>query len=293
MDGRRFDEVARAWAGTTAGSRRRIVRGMLGGALTGAFALGRGGRLRAQEAAVAPGGACLSTDECLQTAGELTAVCGDNGIADDGALNCCRNAGGSCADGNGCCGSLVCSGGVCAGGTAAPPTGAPAPSGDGAGSGLPVGSACTASGQCLPSTSGSVICASNNIAADGELNCCLQAGGQCGGFDNYCCGDLLCTDGVCGAQAFGDSGPGGNCAANLDCSQSGGPAVCGDGICCQLEVSSCAADADCCDELVCGDNLLAEDGALTCCSTSGGACGSDAACCGNNYCIEGTCQALA
>lgn len=289
MDGRRFDDVARAWAGTTAGSRRRVLRGMLGGVLAGAVALGRGGRTRAQEASVAPGGACTSTDECLQTAGDVTIVCGDNGIAGDGALNCCRGAGGSCADGSGCCGSLLCGDGVCGGGSAAAPT-----SGDGAGSGLPVGSACTATAQCLPSTSGTVICASNTIAADGELNCCLQAGGQCGGFDNYCCGDLLCTDGVCAALAFGETGPGGTCAANLDCSQDGGPAVCADdGACCRLEVSSCAADVDCCGGLVCGDNLLAEDGALTCCSTLGGACGSDAACCGNNYCIDGACQALA
>lgn len=297
MDGRRFDEMARALAGAGngTGSRRSLVRRALGVALAGVV-LGRSGRALAQAATVAPGGACLSTDECLQTAGELTIVCGDNGIATDGELNCCRNAGGSCADGTGCCGSLECVAGVCGGGTLVAPT----PDSGSSTTGLPVGAACTATAQCLPSTSGTVICATNNIAADGELNCCLQAGGQCGGQDNLCCGDLLCVDGACAVQelAYGDVAPGGTCAANLDCSQDGGPAVCeataaGGSACCRLEVSNCATDAECCGALICGDNLIAEDGALTCCSPVGGVCGSDAACCGDNYCIDGTCQAPA
>lgn len=292
MDGRRFDEATRAWAGAPRGSRRGVLRGMLGGLLAGGFALGRGSRAGAQEATVELGGICASTDDCRQPDGGLV-ICGDNGIADDGALNCCRNAGGACDGGRGCCGALACVEGVCGGGTAAPLPPPPA-IGDNTGAGFPVGSACTATSQCLPSTSGTVICASNTIEADGELNCCLQAGGQCGGFDEYCCGNLLCLDGVCSAPRFGDAAPGGVCAANLDCSQDGGPAVCGDaGLCCRLEVSTCGADADCCDSLVCGDNQLSGDGALTCCSTAGGPCGSDAACCGSNYCIDGTCQALA
>jgi len=291
VDGRRFDEMARALAGTAPGSRRRLVRGMLGAALA-AVALGRGSRAGAQTASVPPGGVCASTDDCLQAAGELTVVCGDNGIASDGALNCCRNAGGACGGGAGCCGSLECIAGVCGGGGAAPA--APTDPG-GSVAALPIGSPCTSVSQCLPSTSGTVLCASNTIAADGEFNCCLTEGGQCGGFDAFCCGDLLCVEGVCSAQdvVFGDVGPGGVCAGHVDCSQAGGPAVCEAGACCRLEVSSCASDAECCGDLICGDNQLAEDGALTCCSNLGGPCLSDAACCGDNYCIEGTCQALA
>ena len=286
MDGRAFDELARSLAG----SRRQALRGLLGGAVA-VLGVGRGRRAAAQAATVAPGGVCLSTDECLQEAGQLTVVCGDNGIASDGALNCCRNYGGACATGNACCGVLECVGGVCTGGGTAPAPG-------GTVAGLPVGSPCTATSQCLASTSGSVICGSNNIEADGALNCCLLSGGQCGGFDEFCCGDLLCLGGVCTVPEFGDLEAGAICAANLDCSQAAGPTICaetgaGTSACCRLEVSNCVADADCCGDLVCGDNLIAADGTLTCCAGAGGVCGSDAACCGNNFCIDGTCQALA
>lgn len=292
MDGRRFDEMARVLATTAPGSRRRLLRRLLGGGVAAA-ALGRTGPAKGQEAMVAPGDACTSTDECAQSVGELTVVCDSNGIEADGALNCCRNFGGFCLDGTGCCGVLECVGGICGGGTTVESIpGNPT-------SGVPVGSPCTTTTQCLSSISGDVICASNNIAADGELNCCLQTGGQCGGQDELCCGDLLCVDGSCSATdvVYGAIEPGGNCDSHLDCGQDGGPSICspssgGSATCCRLEVSSCASDAECCADLICGDNMIAEDGELTCCSVEGGLCESDAACCGNNYCVDGACQAL-
>ena len=267
-----------------------MLRGLLGGAF-GALTFSRRRRTSAQAAMIAPGGTCSSTDDCLQTAGEQTIVCGDYGIATDGNLNCCRNLGGACASGSGCCGVLECVGGVCLGGDGSGATPG------GSVSGLPVGSPCTVSSQCLSAISGTVICASNNVADDGELNCCLLVGGACGGFDESCCGDLLCQEGLCAAPTFGGLMPGETCTANLECSQAEGPAICGgvgtaESACCRLEVSTCGDDADCCGALVCGDNLIAADGALTCCGGTGEPCGSDAACCGNNYCIEGTCQPL-
>lgn len=58
-----------------------------------------------------PGAECTGNEQCSQGTG--TTICADNGIATDGALNCCRLADGACADGAGCCGALTCTDGVC------------------------------------------------------------------------------------------------------------------------------------------------------------------------------------
>ncbi len=353
MDDQRFDNLARALAGGA--SRRRVLRGMLGGTAAAVMALARGSRAGAQEGTLAPGAACSSTSQCSQAGGPVS--CADNGYANDGALNCCRTSGGACADATSsadCCGGLYCRNGVCTDLSVSgelPPgsyctatsqcsqAGGPAIcadnglasdgalnccrtaggvcdssavccsgllcaggvcSGNGAPAGtVQLGAACTATTDCAASTSGSVICASNEIEADGALNCCLEEGGACGSTSSLCCGSLFCVGGVCGQAAAGNLAAGAICTATSECSQDGGAAVCadngvsGDGAlnCCRLEVAVCASDAECCAGLVCGDNLIAEDGALTCCRPQASACGSDAACCGSNVCVGGVCQA--
>ena len=57
---------------------------------------------------------CTSAAECSQLGGPV--VCADNGIGTDGALNCCRNAGGICtasSNSASCCGGLLCVNGRC------------------------------------------------------------------------------------------------------------------------------------------------------------------------------------
>ena len=176
MDGERFDRFARAWASGL--SRRGLLRGLAAGVAGVAVGATRG-RASAQTSGLAQGAACTSSAQCSQIGG--TTVCADNGIAADGALNCCRNEGGSCVSGPGCCGALNCVGFVCTSGAA---TGT-----------LPPGAICTAASQCSQA-GGPVACANNGLAVDGGLNCCRYAGGACAS-DPGCCANLLCLGGVC------------------------------------------------------------------------------------------------
>jgi hypothetical protein len=230
-----------------------------------------------------PGSYCTATSECSQEGGPVE--CADNGISTDGALNCCRYQGGACSTNAGCCAGLLCTGGVCSGASAAQGT-------------LPLGAACGTTAECAPSSVGTVVCASNNIASDGALNCCLEQGGACGD-DIVCCGNLLCVGGRCGfAGSGGGLPPGAVCTSTAECSQAAGPAICsdnglpGDGgdNCCLLEGVSCSSSSECCAGLDCGDNQVAADGALTCCAYPGYACVSSAGCCGAAFCIDGFCQ---
>ncbi len=138
---------------------------------------------------------------------------------------------------------------------------------------LPVGSACTQSGECQQGVYGEVvICADNGVTADPALTCCL-VDGECGcGEDAACCGAARCRptgdgycSGICTTEEFGTLPPGSPCAATEECFQGyGGPQIC-------------------------GDNGIAEDGSLTCCREVGGLCGTNAACCGALLCNSGTC----
>lgn len=286
MDGHGFDRLARSIA--RRGTRRGAVRAAIG-ALAGAAFLGVGrGTAEAQDGGLAPGASCSSTTQCSQVGGAT--VCADNGIADDGALNCCRQEGGACASPNGCCGVFQCIGGVCT------TTGATAPTTGATGTGA-LGAACATTADCAASTAGSVICGDNGIADDGPLTCCLEEGGACGVDDSLCCGTLSCNDGFCGAYQFGDLLPGEICAAAGECSQGLGPAACeaaadGQARCCLLDATSCSTDAECCGGLSCADNGIAADGGLNCCGFEGVACASDAGCCAYLFCIEGVCQPL-
>jgi len=260
VDNQRFDDIARSLAGV--GDRRRLLRGLAGGALAALAAATRGGRASAQTAGVGLGGTCTTASQCAQDANDLAVICADNGITTDGALNCCRNAGGGCFGGSGCCGALLCLNGVCT--DSATGTG---PSG----TGLAPGATCSFAGQCDQS-GGETDCADNGIADDGTLNCCRYEGGACAAGEG-CCGALLCVGGVCTAGAAAPPAAGGTfplgatCASTSQCSQVGGP-------------------------VVCADNGIAADGALNCCRTAGGACtaaNDSASCCGGLLCVNGAC----
>ena len=263
---------------------------------------------------LAPGAVCANSNECSQSGGAV--VCADNGIASDGALNCCRNEGGACANSAGCCGGLDCAGGVCT------------PAGSG---GLSPGAACSTTSQCSQG-GGAAYCADNGIPSDGALNCCRYEGGTCT-IGAGCCGALQCLNGICASgSAGGGSAPGAACSSTDQCSQSGGAAYCadnglpGDGAlnCCRYEGGGCTSGSGCCGGLdcvggvctpagsgglapgascsttsqcsqsggatYCADNGLASDGGLNCCRYEGAACSGGAGCCGGLECVGGVCS---
>lgn len=266
MDAHRFDDVARALASGV--NRRSAVKG-----LVAAMGIVASGGLRPRRAAaqqnVPIGGRCSAfgaDDECSQVdtpSGGVAAICSDNGVARDGSFNCCRNGGGYCTQDFHCCGNAYCINNAC-GGTAAPaPTSTPTPTG----SGLGLGSECTATSQCSQS-GGAVVCASNDVDADGAKNCCRNTGGSCTA-DLQCCAALYCVNGTCGGgtSTTGNLAPGATCTATTECSQTGG-------------------------SVVCADNGIPSDGALNCCRTAGGSCADavySADCCGGLYCRDGVC----
>jgi hypothetical protein len=109
MDDHRFDSLARSLAGQ--GSRRKLMRGLLGGgALLAASSL-RLPWAAAQSGRRGPGDPCRHDRQCL--AADTSLVCAWNGFGHDGDFNCCTYEGGRCADDSGCCGYGVCAGGLC------------------------------------------------------------------------------------------------------------------------------------------------------------------------------------
>jgi hypothetical protein len=217
------------------------------------------------DGSLALGAECTETAQCDQI--EETTSCADNGIASDGALNCCRYARGGCGDDSHCCAGLLCVDYVCI------ETGGTSGGGGGGGGGrLSLGAVCETQSQCSQE-GGAVACDDNGIATDGVLNCCRYEGGGC--WDGAgCCVGLECIDGVCGggaiAEASGGSGDrasvglGGVCASDGECSQEGGP-------------------------VACDDNGVYTEGNLNCCRYSGGGCGSDLHCCAGLLCIGDVC----
>ncbi|MDQ3411715.1 MAG: hypothetical protein M3509_06295 [Chloroflexota bacterium] len=271
---------------------------------------------------LSPGTACNSTGECSQAGGSV--VCADNGVATDGALNCCRAAGGGCSSSAGCCAGLQCVSGACSG-AAAPPT-----SGN-----LARGSACTAASECSQA-GGAVLCSDNGYVDDGPLNCCRSVGGACTDTVRSadCCLGLYCRNGACTDLSLtGQLPPGSACDSADQCDQTGGGVDCafngevtrGATNCCRYGGGACTTKAGCCGEAdcingvcggaapaaggltpgasctsssqcgqgggttICADNGIASDGALNCCRNAGGACTNGAGCCAGLLCTNGTC----
>jgi hypothetical protein len=282
MDGQRFDRLARGLAAGT--SRRGVMRGLAAAVTAGALARVGRRQVSGQEL-LAPGEQCTSTQQCDQFGGPQ--ACADNGIAEDGALNCCRIQAGACIYDRDCCGMLYCVDGFCLGESEATTSGG----------GLPLGSECTENGQCAAVGDGRVICGDNFIAEDGPLNCCLEEGSSCS--DSFeCCGMYYCQNGRCGSAEGGDLAPGEICITSDQCSQALGPSRCGlngsaaTPICCLDEASPCTNDLECCDDYVCADNGISGDGGLNCCGYAGTSCSSDASCCADLFCQGGTCLPL-
>lgn len=279
MDPIRFDSWTRGVARRI--QRRGLIAGMTGGILS-SLVVNR--RAAAQQGLLEPGAECFTTEQCSQFGGPQ--VCADNGITQDGALNCCRIQAGACAIDSHCCGSLNCVNTFCVGDdqTEASGTGA-------------LGSPCTATSECAAVTNGRVICGENYVAEDGPLNCCLEEGSTCTA-SNDCCGTFNCEGGFCGSGEGGDLAPGEYCVNSTQCSQALGPARCDTNsvsaspICCLLEASSCSGDEECCGDYVCASNGIAGDGGSNCCGYSGVSCASDASCCADLFCLNGSCQPL-
>ncbi len=151
-----------------------------GGLFCGGGVCGTGG---GSGGTIGLGGQCAATGECSQDGGAV--FCDSNGIASDGALNCCRYEGGGCATGSQCCGGLDCTNGVCS----------PIGGGGQGGGNIGLGGECAADGECT-AQGGASFCRDNGIATDGRLNCCRFEGGSCIG-GSGCCAGLLCVEGVC------------------------------------------------------------------------------------------------
>jgi hypothetical protein len=239
MDADRFDRLTRVAATT---SRRQLMRAVGAGL---AATVGFHPTTRVAGSQTALGDPCTTRRDCAQTGSRVH--CADNGIASDGALNCCHRNGGACARSAECCGDLVCADGRCR----------TAPSRRGLAPGAP----CQSTGQCSQ-RDGATVCADNGIAGDGALNCCRTDGGVCTSGAG-CCGSLLCVNGICQQGSSGDLAPGAPCTSSSQCSQDGGPVFCADnGIpadgvfnCCRNEGGACTSGAGCCGAMLCTDGF--------------------------------------
>lgn len=252
MDGQRFDEVARLIG--TGASRRRVLKGVLGGiaGLGGAGLARRAGAQEAQGICAVLGAACLLDEDCC-TPGAGQVACEDqtcclpegSGCVLEGEDMCCPGftctlqgcvpEGGTCADegedcsDDNCCGDLVCGDGdICA-------TAAPMCAGEGDPCSLntfaPGARALTIVLDCCDG----LICNDSNVCealapeveCEVDDDCVLQAAGDiesvicCGGF---CIADIECC--------IDDEDPNDRCAEG---------ATCFEGIC----VFACTDDADC------------------------------------------------
>jgi len=107
MDERRFDTWTRAVA--QSGSRRRLVRALLGGGAVLAAARRGLSDAAAHHGIAGPGDACRTDSQCV--AADAPMVCAWNGYGN--GLSCCTYEGSNCADDSWCCGSNLCSGGTC------------------------------------------------------------------------------------------------------------------------------------------------------------------------------------
>jgi hypothetical protein len=126
MDGRRFDDIARALARPV---RRRLL--VFASGVTALVGVASGGQpARARQGTVlnqtgngfGPGESCVTDYQCDNSFPELGILyCADNGYvygAYGGTLHCCRYERGTCggplSDNHAaCCGALRCNGGVC------------------------------------------------------------------------------------------------------------------------------------------------------------------------------------
>src|SRR5918998_2513968 len=107
LDEQRFDTWTRAFA--QSGSRRRLVRALVGGGAVLA-AIRRGlTDTSAQDGMAGPGDPCRTSDQCV--AADAPMSCDWNGYGK--GTNCCTYEGSNCGDDSWCCGANLCIGGTC------------------------------------------------------------------------------------------------------------------------------------------------------------------------------------
>jgi hypothetical protein len=189
MDEQRFDTLTRSLASSI--SRRGGLR-LLASAGATLLALARGKDEAAAQGFLTAGEPCWSDDQCR--AADAPLVCGDNGFADDGPLNCCTYEGSRCGEDAHCCGTAFCDpNGFCSSASYAPF--------DARG----VGDPCQTTDQCRRPQTGAIC---EYTAATGDSRCCWYEGSLCD-FGAQCCGSRVCAGGVC-QFADGSSSSGGN-----------------------------------------------------------------------------------
>lgn len=262
MDGRRFDLLTRRLAARS--PRRTLLRGAASTALAAAFA--RFGRVEAQTVCRRVGVRCDTHAQCCEPkrcGPQGTCVCRD-GFVPDNSGSCrsrnCRKAGLGigCFSAADCCEPGVCGDeGTCV----CPPEYEAEVHGLCQGV-LPLGARCT-EGQCARHSD----CEDNGDPNDGALNCCLHPNPSVEGpsrcsEDGHCCGDVRCSEGICG----GKKPAGATCFGPVQCSQLGGTTYC-------------------------ANNGNPNDGARNCCRGRGGDCLNDGQCCGTLSCAGGVCCA--
>ena len=117
MDEHRFDTWPRTLA--HAGSRRRLVRAVVGGAAL--LTAGRRGlsNAAAHHGMAGPGDPCRTDNQCV--AADAPMACDWNGYGN--GTNCCTYEGNRCGFDAACCGTAICIGGYCSSGSPSSCTG--------------------------------------------------------------------------------------------------------------------------------------------------------------------------
>ncbi|MCC7023173.1 MAG: hypothetical protein IT338_10105 [Thermomicrobiales bacterium] len=182
------------------------------------------------------------------------------------------------------------------------------------------GDPCRTDSDCVAADA-PMICSDNGFTYDGLLNCCTFEGSRCG-FDEACCGDAVCLNGVC-TRLVDYPAQGERCTDVSVCVAADTAVTCdyvmatGDYRCCAYEGSRCNWDGGCCGSASCingfcsssaslagpgercqsSSQCVAADTALTCdyigqtddfrcCAYEGGRCGWDGGCCGWLRCSD-------
>ena len=185
MDEQRFDTLTRSLASSI--SRRGGLR-LLASAGAMLLALARGkGEAAAQEWFLTAGEPCRTDDQCRGADAPL--VCRDNGLPDDGPLNCCTYEGSRCGEDAHCCGTAYCdTNGRCTSAF------------DARGVGYP----CQTTEECRRPQTGAIC---QYTVSSQDRRCCWDEG-LCD-FGAQCCGSRVCAGGVC-QFADGSSSSGGD-----------------------------------------------------------------------------------
>jgi len=272
MDGNRFDEFTKRLA--TGTSRRRVLKGLMGGAVGGSLvALGFGGaphRVFAADpnACAAPGASCATAGDCCQ--GDCkggTCACSSDTSNPWAGCDCTAGDASSCGDGLVCC----------------PTTNDPS----GPGICAPTTTGCVPPPQCIESGDA---CAKNGDCCDGLV--CCTASGDTGG-PGTCTATAKCVH-EC------SSGPGGTCESNADCcvgkcDLNAGICYCSDparpdvGCPCQPgDSSACGGQPDlCCTNGTCASPSVGCQQPE--CKNAGDTCSADGDCCSGKCSDQGVC----